>query len=88
MIAQTLDFFISGPKGTNHFSVLFLIITLIMVPLQCIAEEYAFRGLFMQSLGSWFNIPILAIVSLSISFVKISTNPDGKKNNLGFREMT
>ena len=27
--------------------------------------------------------PILAIVSLSISFVKISTNPDGKKNNLG-----
>lgn len=26
--------------------------------------------------------PILAIVSLSISFVKIATNPDGKKNNL------
>lgn len=71
VIAQTLDFFISGPKGTNHFSVLFLIITLIMVPLQCIAEEYAFRGLFMQSLGSWFNIPILAIVIQAIFFTVV-----------------
>lgn len=30
---------IKGPEGTYHFSIGFLIITLICVPLQCIAEE-------------------------------------------------
>ncbi|WP_405295856.1 CPBP family intramembrane glutamic endopeptidase [Methanobrevibacter sp.] len=56
------------PEGTMHFSILFLIITLILVPLQCIAEEYVFRGLIMQTFGSWFNIPILAIILQAIVF--------------------
>ena len=56
------------PDGTMHFTIQFFIITLILVPLQCIAEEYVFRGLIMQTFGSWFKIPILAIILQAIVF--------------------
>ncbi len=39
----------------------FLVVTIIG-PLQCIAEEYVFRGLLMQTLGSWVRVPVIAVV--------------------------
>ncbi|MBQ6099998.1 MAG: CPBP family intramembrane metalloprotease [Methanobrevibacter sp.] len=71
VIVQGADAALKGPQGVNHFSVLFLIICLILVPLQCIAEEYVFRGLLMQTFGSWFNIPILALVIQAIIFAVV-----------------
>ena len=68
VILQCLDISINGPEGTYHFSILFLITSLILVPLQCIAEEYVYRGLIMQTFGSWFKIPVLAILLQSIIF--------------------
>ena len=68
IILQCLDVAIHGPEGTYHFSILFLISSLILVPLQCIAEEYVYRGLIMQTFGSWFKIPVLAILLQSIIF--------------------
>ena len=68
VILQCLDIAINGPKGTYHFSILFLITSLILIPLQCIAEEYIYRGLIMQTFGSWFKIPVLAILLQSIIF--------------------
>ena len=68
IIYLSVDTFIKGPEGTYHFSLLFLIISLISIPLQCIAEEYVFRGLFMQTFGSWFNIPVLAVALQAIIF--------------------
>ena len=68
VILQCLDIAINGPEGTYHFSILFLITSLILVPLQCIAEEYVYRGLIMQTFGSWFKIPVLAILLQSIIF--------------------
>ena len=59
---------ITGPEGTSQFSIAFLAVILISVPLQSIAEEYIFRGLIMQTLGSWFRIPVLAIVLQAIIF--------------------
>ena len=58
----------NGAEGTSHFSIGFFIACLILVPLQCIAEEYVFRGLIMQTFGSWLNIPVLAVVLQSIVF--------------------
>lgn len=60
-----------GPQGTYHFSLLFLFICVILVPLQCIAEEYVLRGFLMQTFGSWFNIPVVAIVLQAILFATI-----------------
>ena len=62
------DAVITGQKDTSHFSIAFLIVILISVPLQSIAEEYIFRGLIMQTLGSWFKIPVLALVLQAIIF--------------------
>lgn len=58
IIIEAIDVVFRGSKGTNHFTIPFFILCLILVPLQCIAEEYIFRGLFMQTFGSWFKIPI------------------------------
>ena len=59
------------PNAAYHFSALLLIATIILVPLQCIAEEYVFRGLFMQTFGAWFRIPLAAIILQSIAFTVI-----------------
>lgn len=45
----------------------FLVLT-VLGPLQCIAEEYVFRGLLMQTLGSWFRLPVIAVVLQSCVF--------------------
>jgi membrane protease YdiL (CAAX protease family) len=45
----------------------FAVVT-ILGPLQCIAEEYAFRGLLMQTLGSWFRVPVIAVILQSVIF--------------------
>lgn len=68
LIFELVETAIYGSNGTYHFSVPFLIISLILVPLQCISEEYVYRGLMMQTFGSWFNIPILAIILQSVIF--------------------
>ena len=59
---------ITGPESTSHFSMAFIIVLLISVPLQCIAEEYIFRGFIMQTLGAWLKIPILVIALQAIIF--------------------
>ena len=68
IIFEGISLAFNGAEGTSHFSIGFLIICLILVPLQCIAEEYVFRGLIMQTFGSWFKIPVLAVVLQAIVF--------------------
>ncbi len=61
--------FDNNPKtSTSQVSLITMVLSLILIPLQCIAEEYIFRGALMQALGSWFKIPILAIVIQAIIF--------------------
>ena len=68
IIVNAIDVAVKGPQGIYHFSVLFLFITIVLVPLQCIAEEYVFRGLIMQTWGSWLNMPVAAIILQAIIF--------------------
>lgn len=58
----------SSTINIQQISPLMFIAFAITIPLQCIAEEYLFRGLIMQSFGSWFNIPILAIIIQALAF--------------------
>ena len=58
-----------------------------MLTVTSACNDYALAHIFMI-VQKAFNIlqilvPILAIVSLAISFVKLTVSPDGKKNNLG-----
>ena len=57
-----------GGDGVNRFTVLSFVALTIMGPLQCIAEEYIFRGFFLQTIGSWVKIPIVAIVVSALVF--------------------
>lgn len=42
---------------------------IVIVPLQCAAEEYVFRGFVMQALGSWTSSALAAIVIQTLIFV-------------------
>ena len=68
LVVGIIEHVILGNVGNYHFTILFFIILLIVVPIQCIAEEYVYRGLLMQTLGSWFNIPLLAVILQAIIF--------------------
>lgn len=46
----------------NKFTLISFAVLTVIGPLQCIAEEYVYRGLLMQTLGSWFRIPVIAIM--------------------------
>ena len=78
IIFEGIDIAFNGSEGSNHFSIGYFIICLILVPLQCIAEEYVFRGLIMQTFGSWFKIPVLAVILQAILFAALHGY-----NNLG-----
>ena len=54
--------------GINKFTIIGAIICIVVVPLQSAAEEYIYRGLLMQSIGSWTKLPALAVVLSAIIF--------------------
>ena len=59
-----------GPLD-NHFTVFTFLLLTVMGPLQCIAEEYLFRGLVMQTFGGWFRIPVIAVIGQALIFMSM-----------------
>lgn len=57
-----LDAGISAGNGSSGNLWLLLLVVLAFVPVQAAAEEYAFRGLLMQGIGSWLRHPAFAIL--------------------------
>jgi membrane protease YdiL (CAAX protease family) len=58
----------SKQTGEIRFTVLGFILCTVLVPLQCIAEEYVFRGQFMTMFGAWIKFPIIPILLQTIIF--------------------
>lgn len=46
----------------NKFTILSFVLVTVLGPLQCIAEEYIYRGLLMQAIGSWVRVPVIAVI--------------------------
>lgn len=63
------------------FTVAGVILLTILGPLQCIAEEYVFRGLLMQTLGSWIKLPIIAVLLQAVIFA--SEHPYNRIGQVG-----
>ena len=61
-IFQGFQIFGAGVSISFNVPIVILLSCIILPIFQGFAEEFAFRGLFMQTLGSWFRIPIVAIV--------------------------
>ena len=57
-----IDFRVRGIQLDIKLTLVTFILLVILTPFQCFAEELVFRGLMTQTIGSWFRIPILAIV--------------------------
>ena len=57
-----------GRMTANRFTLAGFIMLTIIGPFQCIAEEYAFRSLIMQAVGSWFRFAPLTIIVSSAVF--------------------
>lgn len=51
-----------GYSGTIYFTVGGFIIFTLLAPLQGIAEELTFRGYIMQTVSSWFKLPVAGII--------------------------
>ena len=45
------------------------IIFVLLLPVQCIAEEYLFRAFAGQTFGSWFKLPIVAMILSTFLFM-------------------
>ena len=59
---------IFGPMGTANISITYLLVLLIFTSLQAIAEEYIFRSVIFQTLGSWLKMPVLVLIIQAIIF--------------------
>jgi membrane protease YdiL (CAAX protease family) len=58
----------AGADGINKFIIAGVVLCVVLVPIQAAAEEYLYRGLLMQAIGSWTKLPALAIVLSAIVF--------------------
>ena len=68
LLAMTFGMPDAGADGINKFTIIGAVICIVVVPLQTAAEEYIYRGLLMQSIGSWTKLPALAVVLSAIIF--------------------
>ena len=60
-----------GKTGVNRFTVVGFIALTLLGPLQCVAEEYIFRSVIMQTIGSWFKLPILGLIFSTVIFLML-----------------
>ena len=65
---EALFFPDSAADGIVRFSVIGAVMCVVLVPIQAAAEEYLYRGLLMQTIGSWTGRPLVAVVLSSIIF--------------------
>lgn len=59
----------TGFKPENKVTALTLLIIVGLGSMQCIAEEYMFRGVLMQTIGSWIKMPVVAVFLQAAVFV-------------------
>lgn len=64
----TLVFPDGSGDGVNKFSVASFIVFAVVVFIQAAAEEYVYRGLIMQTVGSWTGLPVVAVLVSTLLF--------------------
>ena len=62
---------LGGAGGEMRFTIAGFIVCTLLVPVQCMGEEYVFRGFFMQTVGAWTKLPILAVVVQAALFAAL-----------------
>ena len=70
-IPTIVSLLLQGRTGDMQFTVGSFIILLLLVPLQGIGEELVYRGYIMQTVSSWFKLPILGIIVQLLIFTAV-----------------
>lgn len=74
LILTIITTWMDGKPINNTLTVFTFLLIVILTPVQCFAEEFVCRGFLMQAFGSWFKIPIVAIVLQAIVFSCLHIN--------------
>lgn len=70
VVLGILSYVLSPPETIQwRFTLSGLILTLLLTPLQCVAEEFLFRGFLSQTIGAWTKKPVIGIVISAIFFM-------------------
>lgn len=54
--------------GVVRFTAVGLVLCIVLVPVQCVAEEYLFRSFLLQAFSSWTKLPAVGIVAAALLF--------------------
>jgi len=60
-----------GSSGVIHFTAGGFILLTLLGPLQGVAEELVYRGYIMQTVSSWFRLPVAGIIAQAILFAAV-----------------
>ena len=74
LIVSVITALIEKKPINNTLTIITFLTVLILTPIQCFAEELLCRGFFMQAFGSWFKIPVVAIILQAIVFSILHVN--------------
>lgn len=64
-------FLILGKVSDTRFTSTGLILMFLMIPLQCVSEEFINRSFVIQTIGSWFRLPIIGLIASVIIFAML-----------------
>ena len=70
-IPTIIKFLLSGKTGDVQFTAGGFIFLILFMPLACIAEELIFRGYMMQTVSSWFRLPVIGLIVQAIAFAAV-----------------
>ena len=68
LVVETVFFPSGASDGVMRFTVVGFVLCTLLVPFQCVAEEYFFRGWLMQTVGAWTRLPVLAVLVQALVF--------------------
>lgn len=71
LIIGGIGILIDGSQMNNTLTIAAFLVMLIVTPFQCFAEELLCRGFLMQTFGSWFKIPAVAIILQGLIFTAL-----------------
>ena len=71
MVLQSVFFPLGLSDHVIRFTLPGVIAGVLLLPVQCVAEEYMCRGFLMQTFGSWFRLPPLAIILQAAVFTSL-----------------
>ena len=68
----------------NQFTLAGFIVLTLIGPIQCVAEEYVFRGFVLQTIGSWTRLPVFAVIIQVAVFIALHPYNLAGRISVGF----